>query len=362
MARFICKSCNETRGSTWDKALSDQFAALCTLLNIKRDRGHVRPIRVQNLTGEVFQLHADGRLTPSDPVVAQDQIGDEVSIQVQARFPGEFREILRGLAKKYPQIDVKKAIAEATLAREYNSEPWRIPLNLGGLDAGRSAVKSLVAMAAVSGIEIGDLEHANEFLLLNGCPCFGYCNDVDVVVNRPDETFFHCVGLSTDPTTKQVLGYVEYFGFQRIVACLSSSYEGQPFTSCYAVDPVRGAELDLEIELAFSPDEIQAIYERRRLDRGILQDSVGRLLAYWSKKDSEAELERAIDDALEYARKECGVRESESISEEQAGIWARLVGDRLRPTLEHLVVGRRFTREQMERIQQAIRKEEGDGS
>ena len=362
VAQFLCKSCNETCGSTWDKALADQFAALCTLLNIKRGRGHVRATRVQNLIGEVFKLHADGRVTPSDPVVTQDPAGNEISIQVQARSPGEFREILRGLAKKYPQIDVEKAIAEATLTREYKSEPWHIPLNLGGLDAGRSAVKSLVAMAAVSGIEIDDLEHAHEFLLLDGGPCFGYCNDVDVVVNRPDETFFHCVGLSTDPITKQVLGYVEYFGFHRIVACLSSSYEGQPLTTCYAVDPVRGAELDLEIELAFSPEEIQAIYEYQRLDRGILRDSVGRLLAHWSKKDSEAELERAFDDALRYARKECGLRESESISEEQIGILARLVGDRLRATLEHLVVGRRFTPEQMKRILQTIREEEADGS
>ena len=205
VARFICKTCNETRGSTWDKALADQFATLCTLLDIKRDRGRVHPTRVQNLTGESFQLHADGRLTLSDPSVTQEQAGDQVNIQVQARSPGEFRKIIRGLARKYPQIDVGKAIAEATMAREYNSEPWRIPLNLGGLDAGRSSIKSLVAMATVSGIDIGDLEHASEFLLSGGCPCFGYCNDVDVVVNRPDETFFHCAALSADPTTKQVL-------------------------------------------------------------------------------------------------------------------------------------------------------------
>ena len=124
---------------------------------------------------------------------------------------------------------------------------------------------------------------------------------------------------------------------------------------------MRGAELDLEIELAFKPEDVQAIYEYRRLDRGVLRDAVGRLLAYWSKRDFEAELGRAIDDALEYARKECDVKGSESISEEQAGKWPRLVAERLRPTLEHLVVGRRFTPEQMGRILQTIRKEEGDG-
>ena len=223
-------------------------------------------------------------------------------------------------------------------------------------------MKSLLAIAADSGIESSDLEHAYEYLLSGKHPCFGYCNDVDVVVNRPEGMFFHCVGISGNPTTGQVLGYVEYFGYQRIVACLSSVYAGPPFTSCYAIDPVRGAELSLEIELAFSPEEIRAIYEYRRLDRSVLQDSVGRLFEYWSKKDSDAELERALSDALEYARKECGVRESESISEAQAEVFAKLVGDQLRPTLEHLVVGRRFTPEQMKRILQTIREEEGDGS
>ena len=360
VARFICKSCNDKRGATWDRALTDQLKSLCTLLNIKRDRGSVRPLRVQTVTGETLQLHADGHLTLPHTIVTQQRTADQIAIQIKAPSTKEFKKAVRGLARKYPQLDVTTALQEATAARKYNTNPWHIPLHLGGVEAGRSIIKSLVALAACAGIDLTDLEHAQEYLFSDGEPCFGYCNDVDVVVNRPDGMFFHCVGISGDPETKQILGYVEYFGCLRIVACLSSTYEGESFQSCYAIDPVRGTELDLQIELAFSPEEIRAIYEYLRVDYSVQRDAVGRLLAYWSKKDAEAALARAVDDAVEYARAEFGVTESENMSEEQAWVFAEMFAERIRPTLEHLVRGRRFTPDQMKRILQMIRDEEGD--
>ena len=43
-----------------------------------------------------------------------------------------------------------------------------------------------------------------------------------------------------DPNERQLLAYVEYFGWLRIVACLSNNYEGIAFSHCYAIDPVAG--------------------------------------------------------------------------------------------------------------------------
>ena len=192
VTRFVCKSCNAKSGSNWDSALADQFKPICTLLNIDRHRGNVPSLRVQTIGGDTLQLHADGRATSPHPKVTETRIDNQVSIQITAPSMTEFTRTLRRLADKYPQIDVDKALRDARTTRKFIRDPWMIKVE-GRPEAERSTVKSLVAMAAYHGIDIENLEHAREYLLSDGSPCFGWLNDVDIVVNRPPERFFHCV-------------------------------------------------------------------------------------------------------------------------------------------------------------------------
>lgn len=360
LRHFLCKDCNNRSGRDWDSVLSDQLKPLCTLLNIDRQRRSVRALRVKTLGGDTFQLHADGSAALPHTTVKRTHTANQVAIAVSAPSVPELEKTLRGLARTYPQIDVEEAIQDATVTRKYQSDPWYIPLHFGGLEAGRSVIKSLTALAAYVGIDIEDLEHAKEYLLSSGKPCFGFCNDTDVVRNRPDDIFFHCVAIAGDPQTGQILGYVEYFGYQRIVGCLSSTYSGPPFKWCYAIDPIRGEELDLEIELAFSPEDVQAIYDYQRLDLSIQRAAVGRLLAHWSKSDLERALSDAIEDAFEYACAKGGVKGSERVSDDQARVAAELFGERIRPALEHFVGGRRFTPDQLRQVLQRIQDDERD--
>ena len=359
VTRFVCKSCNAKSGSNWDSALADQFKPICTLLNIDRHRGNVPSLRVQTIGGDTLQLHADGRATSPHPKVTETRIDNQVSIQVTAPSMTEFTRTLRRLADKYPQIDVDKALRDARTTRKFIRDPWMIKVE-GRPEAERSIVKSLVAMAAYHGIDIENLEHAREYLLSDGSPCFGWLNDVDIVVNRPPERFFHCVFIRGDPENKQILGYVEYFGYQRFVACLSSNYNGDPIDCGYAIDPVTGEELALRVELAIPPEEIQAIHRNERFSHSVLRDALNRLLAHWSKKDIDRAMSDAIQDAVEHVFSVSDVSESESVSDEEAWVLSKRFGERIRPALEHLVLGRRFTPDQMERIFQTIRDEEGD--
>ena len=223
----------------------------------------------------------------------------------------------------------------AATVKEYSTDPYEIPLDFGGSLAGRSVIKSCLAMAYDAGLDIDQCEHAKTYLLSDGEACLGYFNEYDVVQKRPERTFFHWVHVYGNPDQKQVLAYVEYFGWQRIVACLSSNYGGERFSRGYAIDPVTGKELDIDVVLEMEPAEIPEIYGYKRIDYEEVRRSLDVLVRAWMEHDRERAMLRAIDDALEFARLECGVEPGDELSREKCAELSRVIVDRLEPFLLH---------------------------
>ena len=125
------------------------------------------------------------------------------------------------------------------------------------------------------------------------------------------------------------MGYAEYFGHQRIVACLSSNYDGVRFTRCYAIDPLTGSELDIDVHLEFTPEDISAIYAYEKVNDDKVKVALESLLATWKKRDEKKAIAYAVRDALEFAIANCGAQPGETLSNEQVANLIRLVQDRL---------------------------------
>ena len=139
-------------------------------------------------------------------------------------------------------------MSTAKAASHYSSEWTGFNLEIGGAKAGRSIVKSAVALVHDAGVDPNRCDLALEYLLNEGAePCFGYYydEDHDVVINRPVERPFHCVHVEGNSNTGTLLAYVELYSLHRLVVCLSASYSGRAFRNTYAIDPVKGEELDL---------------------------------------------------------------------------------------------------------------------
>lgn len=350
ISSFICVDCNNSTGTDWDKALVNQLAPLCTMLNIKRGRRSNQNFNVETINGRKLTIRPDGSMTIAQPVVDVRNLGDKTEIKIQARTMKEFKSLLSGLQKKYPQIDIDEMIKKATDEHEYSSDPYRIPFEYGGLIAGRSVIKSCLAMVYEAGLHIDKCEHAKSYLLCDGNACFGYFNEYDVVTNRPEKTFFHGVYVCGDPVREQILAYVEYFGFLRIVACLSSNYIGDTFSCGYAVDPVSGKELDLKFNLDIAPEEISEIYAYKKVNNDETKRALDTLFAYWSELDQERTISNAIEYALDIDYADYGVKPGNVPTVEQAEKIFRDVTARFEPFLQHLSFGRMFSPEDMCRI------------
>ena len=348
---FICKQCNSKTGEKWDKALADQLKPICTMLDIKRQRGDNHPVPVETLGGEQLLLHPDGSMTRLKPTVSERNLGHATEINIQVRSIQELKRMLPGLKRKHPNFDIEKVLKKASPKQQYPQEPFQISHQFGGDLAGRSIIKSSLALAYEVGVSIDDCEHAKKYLLEDGEPCFGFYNETDVVRNRPPKVFFHCIFVCGDPESGQILAYAEYFGYQRIVACLSSIYDGPRFSRCYAIDPLAGKELDLDIHLEFTPEDITAIYAYEKVNQDNMQMALESLLETWKEKDTKASIADAAEDAVKFASANCGAQPGEKLSEEHQANFIRLLQERLVPFMLHLRSSQTFSEDELRDIE-----------
>ena len=355
IANFLCVACNSRTGSEWDDELVRQLRPLCTMLNVKRAHGRNRQFVVETLSGRKLAVNPDGSLTIARRRPDVQKLDGKTVVKISVGTVRELRNRLSRLKKKHPEIDVDEVVKRAERKQEYSSEPYEIPLNVDGPLAGRSMIKSCLAMVYDAGGDIGQCEEAERYLLKGGEPCFGFYTKHDPVRNRPEKTFFHCVHVRGDPERRQILAYVEYFGWLRFVAGLSRNYEGRAFSHCYAVDPVSGKELNLDIVLKIAPADLAEIHDDRKVDYGEIVRNLGVLVGAWKEMDVDRARTRAIKDAIAFACAECKIREGEILSDEQAAQFARVVSTRLTPFLAHTILGSQFTEDDLRAIERKLR-------
>jgi hypothetical protein len=82
----------------------------------------------------------------------------------------------------------------AQINSNYCNDMIQFKLSIEGLQAGRSIMKSVLALTVESGVDPKSCEHAIVYLVEEeDKPCFGYYYDKDPLLNRPVGVSLHCV-------------------------------------------------------------------------------------------------------------------------------------------------------------------------
>jgi hypothetical protein len=335
---FICESCNNISGGIWESELAKQFNPLSLFFGIRREREKVPSQLFETTGGDKLKLNFDGSMDIEKPFYLETSLecGAGIEIKILARSTLEAKKILQGVKRKYPQIDVTELLNSAKAESFYCPDMLKFDLSFGGPEAGRSIVKSALALAVSSGIPASICLEAKNYLKYEKHEaCFGYFYEFDLVKNRPEGIPFHCVSIKGCSKTKQVIGYVEYFGVQRVVLCLSSSYEGEYISNTYAIDPVTGKELSLDIELNLSNEEIREAYDYKKIPDGSIEDAFNEVIPTGMKILLKKEKERVINEAVAHAFENCGVKEGEILMPEHVNKLTDLMMEKLTPFIRH---------------------------
>jgi hypothetical protein len=253
-------------------------------------------------------------------------------IQVKARDRREATTMLNGLARKYPKVDVAAELAKATEDHTYLEGAVRHDIQFGGPSAGRSVVKTAIAFAFHCGVPIEQCDLAVAYLRDEAAePAFGDYFERDLVSGRPAGVPMHCVAVNGDPETGMLLGYVEYFGVQRVVVCFSQSYAGPPIARTYGLDPTTGNAVPLHVELSFSAADVKAIYNYERVPDGSRERAFEAVVPTALKRNFDRAVEHESARAARYAFENCGAKPGDEITPELAKKIAELATERMMP-------------------------------
>lgn len=272
---FLCRKCNNERGRKWEKALAEQFKQISVFLNIRRQK-KLEAVPVDTVDGTQLLLSPDGSTaileSKLQPLSRRD------TIEIQQVPPHLLKGQIRGLKRRH---SVKDIHIESGFSLQ--DHVYSLRLHIGDEETHRSTMKSAMAMAVYAGIDASECNIAQRFLRDSKEPCDSclglfYSDEHDILMERP-VPILHCVAVGGDPLTHKLIGYVEYFSTFRWVAVLSDGYLGEAFSKSYAIDPVRGVELKVDVDLGFAMQEIEAILGHRFIDHGVRESAGNRLAA-----------------------------------------------------------------------------------
>ena len=327
---FICRDCNSDTGSEWDDELARHLSPFSIHMGIKRQRGNVPSQNFPTASGQSIRVNADGTMTLTKPKRTVISEGNTTRINVSARSRKELRQVLKGLQRNYPNLkdaDIDKGLQEAQDNFYYSSDPIEIRAEFGGTAAGRSLVKSAVALVFDAGIDPSHCDLAMNYLLEeDGEPCFGYyyVHGKDLVANRPAKSPFHCVHVIGRSSNSTLLGYVEFYGLWRMVLCLSETYSGEDFSHTYAIDPIEGKDLNILVNMDLSVSEIRQAYKCELYDNNVFHVVLRSALDTIGDISYRQERDRVIERAITTFSSKTGIQEGDAMTEELA---RRLVKD-----------------------------------
>jgi hypothetical protein len=328
----LCIRCNNTSGAEWDSELADQLNPLALLFGIEREEGQALAQKFETATGSQFWLNPDGTMSPAAaPYRKTPKDGGGWQIQISARTLADARKILKGVAEKYPEVDYERVLASSEWKSEY-LDALKMSLGVGGERAVRSIVKSALCLAIAEGVDPMQCASARSYLKDEKAElCFGFYYASDLVRNRPAQVPLHCVAVSNRGCDGQLLGYVEFFGFHRMVLRLADTLEGSDVHASYAVNPMTGKELALNVELPLSRAEVAATYAYERIPEGAREAALAELIPVAQRLSFERERDRAILRAFQSARQTCGVPEGGELPLEKRWEFRRLMAEQMMP-------------------------------
>lgn len=304
------------------------------MLNIKRESGTPPSHCVQTIGGQGLLLHADGTMTPDKPAVKEVTTRSGRQISVTARTMTEARKILKGIQRKYPTVDVEQTLASAALEVTHPTGPIKTSFQFGGELAGRSFVKTAVAMAFKIGIDPQICDFALRYLRNTAAtPAFAEFYLRDLIVKRPSNRLLNSVTVSSNRGKNLLTAYIEYFGVTRVVVHLSQTYKGPSVQGTYAFDPVTGQQMQLDVDLDLSDQEYALSLANEARQDGSIEKAFDYAMPILLRFNYARQHKKMLKDAITEAFEAMGVPPGGELTPERFPDFSAYLANKIAPYL-----------------------------
>ena len=285
--KLICKRCNSGFGNQLDSELSRQLNHIANLLNIERNRGNPQPIIGKNESNnEKWLLKSGGKPYKGKPDFKEviDEKGQKI-ISVQARCTKEAKKMIKGLAKKYPQIDEDKVMQNAINSSEYLENKIHFTSSIGGQKSFRSICKTAVNYYIYNGGSKKLIFHLIPFIRdgIDKNIVWFFYNGIEIIEKESDQVI-HSIILIGDPKEKILYAYVEFFNTFKFIVLLNDNYNEEVINKIYIYDVLKCAEISKEVHIKLKKENIINILNKKPRPEANLKKHYNKILQIIMKK------------------------------------------------------------------------------
>jgi hypothetical protein len=293
--KLLCKKCNSELGERYDAELAKQLNHFANILLIKREKGKPQPTEaINDRTGETYSIGEDGRPRLSKPEIVEEKKDEMVQLSVKANNAKELYKILKGLKRKYPQLDIDSILSGAQEKELYIDEPLHSNISVGGPEANQSIVKSAIDFylfkqnSRINILQIiSNLKYGNSNLDVEPINLEKSIYEID------KNSVCHFIAIIGDEVESVLYSYVEYFGIYGFIVKLNMDYTGPEIFDTYCFDVLKGKEVHPKTNNFIDSRSIRD-YSLPKSDPrfDVLRERVGRVLTIAFKRQNDNEIGR----------------------------------------------------------------------
>jgi len=257
---LLCKKCNSEFGDSFDSVLSKQLLFLSSFLNVDRDRGnHPKLKGAKTDSGEEIHLLVGGKPYYAKPSVETINKDNEVILNIKARSEKELKQILKGLGRKFPQIDIEEIVKKSILETSYLKEPIKITQTIGGEKALNGITK--IGLNYCIHTSKNFLPFRNTINILKNNSKNELCKHfyLKKKYRKERQEICHIIHIQSNKGNKNVIAYIEFFSSYSFLVLLSDDYTGNQISSTYCYDLKHKKTLEKKINLKISTEEFKKL-------------------------------------------------------------------------------------------------------
>ena len=267
---LLCSKCNSDLGTELEGELSKQLL-FHQLLTIKLDRGKQNDNYVLAYTTDSKKEVLVNKELRWKHFKPEYKIENGELVEFTCQTMKEAKKTLKGLARKYPKIDVEDCIRRLKEVEDFL--PERIDFNhrtIGGEETHRAIAKIALNYFLHTG---GDRELVRDII---DYVCFPnkknnyvtfYYSFMPIHKLEKNE-ISHIMFLKGDNRKKLLYCYIELFSVANFIVILNRDYEQENITSQYCYDVIKGQEIkNKEIRLSLFYDLFETLKYKAHNDK-----------------------------------------------------------------------------------------------
>jgi hypothetical protein len=289
---LLCKECNSKLGHNADTELSNQLSFLANFLQVKRDKGKNQIIKGgKTKEGKEYHIKDGGTPLLAKPEFKTYQEDNETKYSISARNEKELLEILKGLKKKHPELDLEEVKQKFQPKKYYLNEPLSYNTTIGGEIAFKSIVKTAVNFYIHTHREKKQVQHLFDYLQdkekLKICKHF---YPKKPIYKKESNEIIHLIHLVGVKHSKILYCFIEFFSSYSFVVKLSDNYIGNSFKQTYAWDLNKNCEVNKSVNLKLTKERLNEILNLSKDDFLTITERLKRVLKIADKRQTDREI------------------------------------------------------------------------